>query len=276
MSKKGSGVAELKERLQKNPNLSFVEKAELCVYGRNYTAQKWAREYTVTELFKMWQQRQHEQLREVAELAEAKERVEKIWNPRIGDLEPYRPENGGCIVDLLNIWNEIEAIFYGADFRIESELAAYWERYGHEPYRHQLAAANGKGVLKVCHAALHPVWAAILCFSRQSLPITEEHLRNWQPYEDWIPEDGVSIAEGPEALQKNYYFIGLEKYTEPVRLTTGGLQKRLASLGFVADLKTIREAATALGVPPLDAKRGFKAGAKKRQLQKRRKTLKVK
>jgi hypothetical protein len=263
----------LKERLQKNPNLSFVEKAELCMYGRNYTAQKWAREYTVTELFNMWQLRQHQKLREVAELAEAKERVEKIWNPRIGDLEPYRPENGGNFTDLFEIWKEIEVIFYGADYRIESEWKAYWEHYGHEPYRHQLAVAYGRGVLKVCHAALHPVWAAILCFSRQSLPLTEEHLRNWQPYEDWIPEDGVSIMEGPEALQKNHYFIGLERLTEPVRMTTCGLQKRLESLGFVADLKTIREAAAALGVPPLDAMRGFKDGSKNRRKTKRQKLM---
>jgi hypothetical protein len=273
MSKKGSGVAELKERLQNNPTLSFVEKAELCVYGRNYTAQTWAREYSAYELLEMWKSRKHAQLREVAELAEVKARVEKIWNPRIGDLEAYRRENGGDPWELFRICKEVQAIFYGADERIESEWIAYWDRYGHETYRHQLAATYGEEALYICHAALHPVWAAILCFSRQSLPITEEHLQNWHPPEDWIPGDGVCIMGALDGLRKNDTFLGLEQLTEPLRMTTGDLQKRLASLGIVSDLKTIREAATALGIPPLDAMRGFKAGTKKRRPKKRPKPL---
>jgi hypothetical protein len=268
MSKKGSGVAELKDRLQKNPNLTFVEKAELCVYGRNYTAESWGREYSANELLDMWKSRKHEKLREVAELAEAKERVEKIWNPRIGDLELCRSENLSPL-DFLGLLLSVQAIFYGADIRVDSEWIPYWERYGHEPYLHQLAVAYGQGALKVCHAALHPVWAAVLCFSRQSLPLTEEDLQNGCPHEDWAPHDGVYVIDGPDALSRNTHFIGLEKLTEPMRMTTGDLQKRLAGLGFVADLKTIREAATALGVPPLEAMRGFKAGTKKRRTPKR-------
>lgn len=272
MSKKGSGVAELKERLQNNPNLSFVEKAELCVYGRNYTAESWAREYSANELLDMWKSRKHEKLREVAELAEAKERVEKIWNPRIGDLELYRSENLS-LLDFLGLLLSVQAIFYGADIRVDSEWIPYLERYDGPPYLHQLAVAYGQGALKVCHAALHPVWAAVLCFSRQSLPLTEEDLQNGCPHEDWTPDDGVYVIDGPDALSRNTHFIGLEKLTEPVRMTTGDLQKRLAGLGFVADLKTIREAAAALGVPPLDAMRGFKAGSKKRLTTKRQKQM---
>ena len=125
----------------------------------------------------------------------------------------------------------------------------------------------------ICHAALHPVWAAILCFSRQSLPITEEHLQNWHPPEDWIPGDGVCIIGGLDGLRRNDTFLCLEQLTEPLRMTTGDLQKRLGSLVIVSDLKTIREAATALGVPPLDAKRGFKAGEKRRRLINKRKVI---
>jgi hypothetical protein len=272
MSKKGSGVAELKERLQNNPNLTFVEKAELCVYGRNYTAESWAREYSANELLDMWKSRKHEKLREVAELAESKERLEKIWNPRIGDLELCRHENFS-LLDYYNLLLSVQAVFCGADSRVDSEWFPYMDRHDGSPYLHQLAVSFGEVALKVCHAALHPVWAAVLCFSRQTLPFSEEELQNGCPHEDWSPDDGVYVTDGPDALSRNTHFIGLEKLTEPVRMTTGDLQKRLAGLGFVADLKTIREAAAALGVPPLDAMRGFKAGSKKRRTAKRQKLM---
>jgi hypothetical protein len=77
--------------------------------------------------------RKHEKLREVAELAEAKERLEKIWNPRIGDLERYRSENLN-LMNFLGLLLSVQAVFYGADSRVDSESIPYLERYDGPPY----------------------------------------------------------------------------------------------------------------------------------------------
>lgn len=209
----------------------------------------------------MWTQRDFEGIKYVASLAESRLRVERVWNPSIGDLEKLRdPSNGSFDSAKYQMLHDgVHAIFYGYDFRDDAQRIAYYNQYKFEIYKHQLAYEVAMHVLYICHAALHPAWLAVLCFSRRTKPPTCE--REIWPHPDWDPRMGVCLpGTDLQNLRVMKIFRYLEDLTEPHPMTTVDLVKRLKSLDIEADVKTVREAADCLGVTLLPGTRGPKSG----------------